>query len=50
MEMKRRNFLKICLGGLTGIFLSGWLKPFNVVKAPGLKEARFYRPADTLAG
>ncbi len=48
--MKRRNFLKLCLGGLTGIFMNNWLKPFNAPKGPNLKEARFYRSADTLAG
>ena len=46
----RRNFLKICLGSLTGICLNGWLKPFSAVGAQGLKEARYYRSADTLAG
>ncbi len=48
--MTRRDFLKLCLGSLAGIWLNSWLKPFNAVEGPALKEARFYRPADTLAG
>ena len=48
--MKRSDFLKICGAGLAGIFAMGWLKLFNNAGSHGLKEARFYRSADTLLG
>ena len=50
--MNRRNFLKICavtLGGLISAKLLGWLS-FSENKSSGLKEARFYKSADHLAG
>jgi hypothetical protein len=50
MEMKRSDFLKMCLAGLTGALALRWLKIFDSVNAQNLKEARFYRSADTLLG
>ena len=47
MDMKRSDFLKMCLAGLAGAFGLRGLKIFGNT---GLKEARFYRSADTLLG
>jgi len=50
--MNRRNFLKICAAAIGGFFLArflGWLN-FDEKKVPELKEARFYKSADHLAG
>jgi hypothetical protein len=50
MEMKRSDFLKICLAAMAGAFTLNWLKIFRDPDHKNLKEARFYRSADTLAG
>jgi hypothetical protein len=50
MEMKRSDFLKMCLTGLAGAMALRWLKVFDNADHNGLKEARFYRSADTLLG
>ncbi len=48
--MQRRDFLKICLMTLAGMFVFKWLRPFGSWEPSSLKEARFYRSAETLAG
>ena len=48
--MKRSDFLKMCLAGLAGAFGLQGLKVFNGIGQKSLKEARFYRSADTLLG
>ena len=48
--MKRSDFLKICLTGLTAMLALRWLKLFDSVDGHGLKEARFYKSADTFLG
>ena len=50
MEMKRSDFLKMCLAGLAGAIALRWLKIFDNVSTKHVKEARFYRSADTLLG
>jgi hypothetical protein len=50
MEMKRSDFLKMCLAGLAGAFALRGLKILDSVDPKNLKEARFYRSADTLLG
>ena len=47
MDMKRSEFLKMCAAVLAGIMGLGGLKAF---RPAALKEARFYRSADTLLG
>ncbi|NTV29616.1 MAG: twin-arginine translocation signal domain-containing protein [Candidatus Omnitrophica bacterium] len=50
--LDRRDFLKLCAVATSGLFLnkvSGWLNLLAGQKPP-LKEARFYRRADHLAG
>ena len=50
MVMNRRDFIKICLASLAGLFLSNWKNPFEQLNGPKLTEARFYKRADDLAG
>jgi hypothetical protein len=50
--MNRRNFLKICAAAIGGFFLArilGWLN-FGEKHESELKEARFYKSGDELAG
>ena len=46
--MDRKDFLKTIVLMIGGITIFRWLKPFESVK--NLKEARFYGPANHLAG
>ncbi len=50
MVMKRSDFLKMCAAGLAGILALKWFKAFDGIDPRSLKEARFYRSADTLLG
>lgn len=50
MVMKRSDFLKMCLAGLAGLLSLKGLKIFESMGHKSLKEARFYRSADTLLG
>ncbi len=50
MDMNRRDFLKICLTGLAGLFVLRWVKWFDPTEKQTLTEARFYRSDDELAG
>ena len=46
--MNRKKFLKTALFMLAGLTIFRWLKSFE--RVGHLKEARFYGPADHLAG
>jgi hypothetical protein len=51
--MNRRDFLKKALLIAAGWTIFKWLKPLEntaITRPQGLKEARFYRRADHLAG
>ena len=50
MGMKRSDFLKMCLAGLAGILGLRGLQALSGIGHKSLKEARFYRSADTLLG
>lgn len=50
MAMKRRDFLKMCLVALAGTISLPRLRIFESLDGKKLKEARFYRSADTLLG
>ena len=50
--MDRRNFLKICALAIGGYFFAKIPRWFSLrgKNVPDLKEARFYKSADHLAG
>jgi hypothetical protein len=48
--MKRSDFLKMCLVGLIGMISLPKFKIFDGLNNKKLKEARFYKSADTLLG
>ena len=49
-KMKRGDFLKLCWAGLIGLLAIKGSGILNRLPQQGLKEARFYRSADTLLG